>query len=71
MTGKLFELIFGTEEELQMSLSERFSMLKTVLEPTHSKFGFALDDETTSSSSIEECKEMKMSTDTFTKRVRK
>lgn len=76
LINKLFELIFysnnGVGGDQILSLSERFSALKKVLEPTHSKFGFALADETTSSSSFEEINEQAlMSTDTFTRRMRK
>ena len=70
VTQKLFDLIFDSQKG---SLSERLRALKKLLEPTHSKFGFELSDDTSGSSKNDTSAAGQFcSTETgFTKRVRK
>ena len=75
VTQKLFDLIFASQKG---SLSERLLALKKLLEPTHSKFGFALSDDTSGSSkedvqntSTSTAGQLSSAETGFTKRVRK
>ena len=77
---KLFDLVFSRPTDLNViEMGQRLSALKKLLQPTHSKFGFALSDDTSSDSSeasdiyvTESGVQQKAhwSTELFTKRVR-
>ena len=52
LINKLFSLIFEHHPLLneELDLGGKLTALKKLIEPTHSKFGFALSDDSTASS---------------------
>ena len=68
LVSKLLNVTFS--DKAQIRIEDRLTSLKRLLEPTHSKFGFAFNNDS-SLSSIEEAECGQMSPEKFTKKVRK
>lgn len=79
LINKLFKLIFEHAHPLddEIDLGSKLTALKRLIEPTHSKFGFALSDDSTASSTenlpakASDEPAATMSTDSFTRQIRK